>query len=265
MDVFSSIPGGRASRALLAAKTRAAAVVFAANFKCMAELRGLGAGRAGGPPLVLKRNGVLGIPPRVVRRAEPPRILGLGALVPKKGFDTLVRACALVIRERPDIVLEIHGEGPERPHLERLARELRLPVRLPGSYRHGDLAEILQGAAVVALLSRRLPTGDSDGVPTVLIEALAHGCPVVATPVGSISDLVVNGETGWVVPPDDPDSAARAILQILENRHEAERRALNGRRRVEEEFLATRAARAMVAAIVDVHARLAGGSGVNVA
>jgi glycosyltransferase involved in cell wall biosynthesis len=84
--------------------------------------------------------------------------------------------------------------------------------------------------------SRRLPNGDSDGVPTVLVEALAHGVPVVATDVGSITDLVRDRETGLIVAPDNPEALADAILTMLTDKSLAQETAGRGAQLVRDHF-----------------------------
>jgi glycosyltransferase involved in cell wall biosynthesis/SAM-dependent methyltransferase len=241
-DVFSTRPAGRATRPLLRLKIARADAVLAENSAAAKVLEDLGARRC-----VLKRNGVR-VPEALPARAHAngPAVVGLGALEPKKGFDTLVDAVALLRARLPAVSLILHGDGPEAGPLADRARAAGVDLRLPGAYAHDRLATILAEADVVAVPSRRLASGDSDGVPTVLIEALAHGAPVVGADVGAVRDLVRDGDTGFLVPPDDAQRLAGALERMLTDRHVSAELARAGRRLVEREFTVERAAEVLL-------------------
>ncbi len=145
------------------------------------------------------------------RPGEPPVVLGVGRLTQQKDFPTLIRAFALVRKERPARLM-ILGEGEERPKLEALVRELRLEedVALPGFV--DNPYKYMKRAAVFVLSSLW------EGLPTVLIEAMALGTPVVATdcPSGP-AEILENGKWGHLVPVGEPLHLARAILKILQD------------------------------------------------
>jgi len=140
---------------------------------------------------------------------EPPVILGVGALTKQKDFPTLIHAFALVRRERP-ARLVILGKGEERPRLEALVRELDLEkdVALPGFV--DNPYKYMKHAAVFVLSSRW------EGLPTVLIEAMACGTPVVATdcPSGP-REILEEGKYGALVPVGDARELAKAIMKAL--------------------------------------------------
>jgi glycosyltransferase involved in cell wall biosynthesis len=148
------------------------------------------------------------------RPGEPPVILGVGRLTKQKDFPTLIRAFALV-RKECRARLMILGEGEDRPKIEALVRELGLEedVAMPGFV---DNPYKYIKRAVVFVLSSQW-----EGLPTVLIEALALGTPVISTdcPGGSREILGVLGahQQGKLVPPADPKELAKAILAILED------------------------------------------------
>ena len=142
---------------------------------------------------------------------EPPVILGVGRLTKQKDFPTLIRAFALVRKERPARLM-ILGEGEERPNLEALVRELGLEgeVALPGFVENPY--KYMKRAAVFVLSSRW------EGLPNALIEALAVGTPVVATDCpGGSKEILEGGKWGRLVPVGDVEALADAIVDILSN------------------------------------------------
>ncbi len=140
---------------------------------------------------------------------QPPVVLAAGRLVALKGYDTLLRAFARV-RQQSSARLVILGEGAERPNLERLAAELGVAadVDLPGF--DPNPFRYMRRAGVFVLSSRY------EGLPNVLIQALACGCPVVSTdcPSGP-SEILDGGRYGALVPVDDVAAMAQAIVQAL--------------------------------------------------
>ena len=170
--------------------------------------------------------------------AAPPLVLGVGRLVEKKGFGDLVRACA-VLRDRGVFFqCRIVGKGPLAKELRALVRELglRRAVELSGPLPREELIGLYRRAAVVAAPCLVAADGNRDGLPTVLVEALALGLPVVSTPVTGIPELVEDGRTGLLVPERDPEALAGALDRLLADRARAGALALEGRRRVERAF-----------------------------
>jgi len=131
-------------------------------------------------------------------------LLCVGRLAEQKGVDVAVRALARVREQVPSAVLVVLGEGPERPRLEALAGE---GVFLPG--RVGDPAAWYRRAELLVHPARW------EGFGLALLEAMLAGKPVVATRVSSAPEIVADGETGLLVPPDDPDALAQAALSLL--------------------------------------------------
>ncbi len=161
----------------------------------------------------------------VERRAEG--IVGnVARLVEQKGLDTLLDAVPLVLARRPDLRFVLVGEGPLRAELERRAKGL--PVELLGE--RDDVPEQLARFDVFAFPSR------FEGLCLAVIEAQAAGVPVVATPVGGIGETVVPGETGTLVPVDDPAALADAICGVLADPGRAAAMAVEARRRAFERF-----------------------------
>jgi glycosyltransferase involved in cell wall biosynthesis len=169
-------------------------------------------------------------------------ILAVGRLVPKKGFDTLIRAIGILVR-RPsmkpeDVRLTLIGDGPEREPLEMLAAELGVErnVHFTGAGTQRQVREAMRSAELFALPCRVSSDGDRDGIPVVLMEAMASGLPVVCGDLPTIRELVVDDTCGRLVEPDDPKSLASQIEVLLTNDSERRSVADAGRRRVAEEF-----------------------------
>lgn len=137
---------------------------------------------------------------------DDPVILTVGSLVPLKGFDTLLEAVAGLT---PPPHLWIAGNGPEGHTLTRLAHALGIGDRVQFLGRRDNVADLMVAADVVALPSRREAGG------LVAIEAMALGRPVVASRVGGLALAVEDGVNGVLVPPDDPDALAAALVALL--------------------------------------------------
>ncbi|NOZ56835.1 MAG: colanic acid biosynthesis glycosyltransferase WcaL [Calditrichaeota bacterium] len=173
--------------------------------------------------------------------AEPggvPILLSVGRLVPKKGFDVLLRATAELVQRGHSFELRIVGDGPEREKLEALRKELGLEriVRFLGSLSPEEMPEVYRKAHAFVLPSVIDARGDRDGIPNVAAEAMASGLPVVSTTVSAISDLVRDGVEGFLVPEKDVPALAAALEKLLKEPELRRRMGLAGRRRVEDVF-----------------------------
>lgn len=157
------------------------------------------------------------------------RILSVCRLVPKKGIDVALRAVAR-IRPHVRIRYRIAGDGPELPRLRALVRSLALDelVELMGPVSPAGVDRELAAADVFLLGTRNTAHGDRDGIPNALLEAMAAGVPVVATDGGAVSEVVRDGDTGMLVPPNDPGAVAYAVLRLADDarlRHDLAERA----------------------------------------
>lgn len=151
--------------------------------------------------------------PRRAGGASDPLVLTVARLVDKKGVDVVVEACARSAAAASWLVI---GEGPRRAALERRSAEACAGrVGFTGAAGAGEVAAALARATVFALPCRVASDGDRDALPVALVEAMAAGLPVVTTAVGGIPELVRDGESGLLVPPDDPDALAVAIDRLL--------------------------------------------------
>jgi glycosyltransferase involved in cell wall biosynthesis len=164
----------------------------------------------------------------------------VGRLVTKKGHTDLIQACQQLKQKGYGFDCEIFGTGPLVSELKRLIKELDLEdrVSLQGARTQEELIAIYQAADIFALAPFILENGDRDGLPNVLLEAMASGLPVVATRISGIPELIVNGENGLLVEPHDVAGLASALEQLLFNLPLRVRLAAMGRRRVEQHFSA---------------------------
>jgi colanic acid/amylovoran biosynthesis glycosyltransferase len=171
--------------------------------------------------------------------ARPPfHLLALGRLVPKKGFPILLRACRLLSAQGLDFHLTLAGDGPDRRQIREFIQRQGLAdrVSLPGTVPHRQVARLMAAADLLVMPSLIAPSGDRDGIPNVILEALLWEVPVVGTAVAGIPEVIKDGDTGWLTTPGDPEPLARAVAAALTDPGEARRRAEQGRALVTREF-----------------------------
>lgn len=168
----------------------------------------------------------------------PIRLLAVGRLVEKKGFVHLVRACRILKEDRIDFHLVLAGDGPLKGELARLVRQwgLREQVSFPGFVTFDDIPGFFDRAHMLVMPSVVDSSGDRDGIPNVIVEALMHGLPVVASNVSGIPEVIQDGRTGLLVPPGHPHALATAILELARDRKKADVMAEEGRDRVVRQF-----------------------------
>jgi glycosyltransferase involved in cell wall biosynthesis len=165
-----------------------------------------------------------------------PVILATGSLLQMKGFHILISACAQLKKNGYKFQCRIIGEGVERDNLEKQIKELNLKkiVQLPGSVSISELFDEYKRATVFVMPSIPSHAG-TDGLPTVIIEAMASGLPVIGTNHAAIPDMVINRETGLIVEPENPESLALAITEIFSAKDLYYKFATKGREKVERE------------------------------
>jgi glycosyltransferase involved in cell wall biosynthesis len=138
-----------------------------------------------------------------------PVVLSVARLVPDKDHDTLIRAFRLAHAAHPQAELWLVGDGPQKQALQHLADDILPPGRvrfLPGQ---ADLRPLLHRASLLVLSSA------TESLPNVVLEAMAAGLPVVSTRVGGLPEVVAEGQTGWLAPPQDAPALAAAISHLL--------------------------------------------------
>ncbi|MEM9581372.1 MAG: glycosyltransferase family 4 protein, partial [Pseudomonadota bacterium] len=160
------------------------------------------------------------------------RILFVGRLAAVKGVPLLVKAFAALHQRHPDAVLTLVGDGPERGRIEALAAELgcAAALRFTGYLSQQEVAQELDRADIFALPSF------AEGVPVVLMEAMASRLPVLATRIAGIPELVRDGVNGLLVPPGDSEALSEALDRLLSDPALCARMGQAGRQTVKEDF-----------------------------
>jgi len=160
-------------------------------------------------------------------------IIGLAArLVEAKGIGYLLRAMTDVVPLFPDISLLIAGDGPLQDELKRMSVDLGIEKCVLFTGPRLDIPELLQMFDIYILPSV------SEGLPMILLEAMAAGCPIIATEVGGVPMAVHHGQNGSLVKPEDPKALSSEIIRLLSNKDMRERYSENGIRLAREEFSA---------------------------
>ena len=159
--------------------------------------------------------------------ADPTHLLFVGRLAPGKGLEDLVQALELAVSRHPEVKMSVAGGGPLRGKITSLERHVRLLGHVDSRER---LRALYQQAWGLVLPSHH------ESLPTVILEAMACGTPVIATRVGSVPDVVADGLSGVLVPPRAPEQLAAAICRLLDDAVLRTRLGAAARRTVEECF-----------------------------
>jgi glycosyltransferase involved in cell wall biosynthesis len=169
---------------------------------------------------------------------NPAQILAVGRLVEKKGFDVLIRALAGVRQQGVDFACRLVGDGPELQRLMDLIQQLGMAdkIRLEGARSNQTVRQWMQQADLFVLPCQSTRSGDRDGIPVVLMEAMAAEVPVISGDLPTIRELVQHGQNGWLVPPGRVEPLREAILQLMHHPGLRQQLAAAGRRWVEVEF-----------------------------
>jgi glycosyltransferase involved in cell wall biosynthesis len=178
-----------------------------------------------------------------------PLLLAAGRLVKKKGFDVLIDACARLRDQGVAFHCRLVGDGPQRAALARSIRRASLEsvVELTRWLPPAELSALFSRATLFVAPSRVVDAGDRDGIPNVVIEAMAAECPVVSTRVSGIPEAVAHEVTGLLVPPDDPAALADAVGRLISDEVRRQTLGAAGRERVKERFDLSRSSERLAA------------------
>lgn len=176
------------------------------------------------------------------RNPEPGLVVSTARLIEKKGLGDLVEACRILRERDAPVRLEVAGDGPLLDELRSAAERAGLEGAFPGARPHEEVRALYDRGAIFCLPCVVASTGDRDGLPTSVLEAMAYGVPVVTTAVNGLPDVVIDGETGLVVPEHDPPALADALERLLADPELAVRLGERGRRHVESAFSLERSA-----------------------
>lgn len=170
--------------------------------------------------------------------ASPPAIISIGRLIEKKGFHDLIEACRLLGERGLDFRCEIIGEGPLESTLQEqiAAGGLTRQVRLAGPLPQAEVIRRLAQSTVFALPCVAEKSGGMDNLPTVVMEAMAAGLPVISTAIAGLPEMVAEGATGFLVPEAQPPALADALARLCADRDLASSLGAAGRKRATELF-----------------------------
>jgi glycosyltransferase involved in cell wall biosynthesis len=169
---------------------------------------------------------------------RPFQILSLGRFDRIKGLDVLLKAACLLAKAGVHFHLIMAGAGPRGLYLRLLSRILGIGNRIsfPGFITYDGVSQLFSRADVFVMPSVIHRTGERDGIPNVVLEALLHRVPVVATDVAGMGEVIRDGETGFLVAPGNPQALAGAIRKTLDGRSGALAMAERGRKLVLDGF-----------------------------
>ncbi len=160
-------------------------------------------------------------------------LLTVGRICARKGQDIVVRALARIAAEQPRLLYVAGGLPAEGEELREIARSLGVEdrVKIPGPLAAGELSRWYSAADLFVLTSRPSQDGDVEGYGIVVIEAALCGTPAIVSRHGGLPETVVDGVTGWVVPPEDPEALAEMLRRLLADPERIRRAGIEARRR----------------------------------
>jgi glycosyltransferase involved in cell wall biosynthesis len=172
---------------------------------------------------------------RDVRSQNNSSIVGLiGRLATEKGVDIFLRSAARVLTELPATKFVVVGEGPDREQLESLINELQIRKNVLMLGRRDDMPGVYASLDIMVSASRR------EGLPMAILEGMASSRPVVATAVGAVPTIIMDGRTGLLVPSEDVEALASKIVTLLNDRTQRNSLGAAAKKLIEEEFSAAR-------------------------
>lgn len=185
-----------------------------------------------------------GVDTRQYEPTEPPRgellqVLSVGRLVEKKGFDVLIKAAGRIASAGgPPMRIVIAGGGPDEEQLRALVKALppTAQVELLGDTDNDRVMDLMTQVDVFALPCRVATTGDRDGIPVVLMEAMARGRCVISGDLETIRELIEDGVSGIMIPPGDQEALEKVLTELATNRDMVDELGRAARKRIEDEF-----------------------------
>ena len=166
------------------------------------------------------------------------QLLFVGRLVEKKGLKYLLQAMPEILKKYPDTRLNIAGTGPEQSNLKAQAKQLNIVKNISflGRLSHQELVKDYREATLAVFPFIQAKNGDIEGLGLVMIEAMGCGCPVLASDIPAVRDVIVDGETGVLMNPGKAYLISKKILEIIENPKKALTISKQGREEVIKEF-----------------------------
>ncbi len=180
-------------------------------------------------------------PPAVFSQEEIKNkkiILSVGRLVARKGHDRVIQVLPEILRHYPQTKYIIAGHGENKSDLQQLAKNLQVDKNIVflHNLNNQQIAWLYQNCDLFIMPSRQLANNDVEGFGLVYLEANSFGKPVIAGQSGGVSDAVIDGQTGYLVDPEDKEMIAKAILRVLDNQPLAQKMGQQGAQRVKEKF-----------------------------
>lgn len=172
-------------------------------------------------------------------RMETLQILSVGRLVEKKGMDVLIRSAGVIAKQGgPKLRVRIAGGGPQMKELQELVDLLPdgAEVELLGETDNDTVMKLMTEADIFALSCRVARSGDRDGIPVVLMEAMARGRCVISGDLETIRELILHEKSGIMIPPGDQDELTRQLITLANDRDRVDELGRNARQRIEQEF-----------------------------
>lgn len=243
---------------LLENKLAAASLVHTSTLAGRAELLRRG---ADAEKVCMIRRGLNGLPEmnaiRRVFRDEPIRLLSVGRLIEKKGFDSFLRICALLRGEGVHFECRIIGGGPLKKKLLGMRRALGLDdcIQFPGALPYSEVSAAYRWADLFCFTGRIAGNNDRDGLPNVVAEAMAYGIPVLSSSIPGAMEAITDGVTGRLLDPGKPGAWVDVIRSLRENPRAREALRASGRAWVEAEFDAGRNAGRLLEAFAVMEGR----------
>jgi len=169
-------------------------------------------------------------------KADPPVVISVGRYIEKKGFSDLISACARL--KDLSFVCQIVGRGPLEEELRNQAAAMGVAdrVQITGPRSESEIIELLSRATLFVLPCVKSCDGGSDNLPTVIMEAMAMALPVISTPIAGVPEMVIDGQTGFLIPEHDPGALAHSMREILSTPSRAEQFGKAGRALAEDRF-----------------------------